>query len=69
MKVEFPDSIYGEKFKAVDSVSGKPIVDYAYYVSSEDGKTVFGHTDNQGCTQRIETESESGIEVLWGRKP
>ncbi|WP_162556788.1 hypothetical protein [Proteus sp. TJ1640] len=32
----------------------------------DNGKVLFGYTDNMGLTKRFETGIESDIKILWG---
>ncbi|HEY2452821.1 MAG TPA: type VI secretion system tip protein VgrG [Scandinavium sp.] len=66
MKIEFPDTLSDEQFKAIDKSTGEPVSGYAYFITAESGESISGYTDINGYTQRIETKDESTVEVLWG---
>ncbi|ELC0836378.1 type VI secretion system tip protein VgrG [Klebsiella michiganensis] len=66
MKIELPDTLRDEQFRAIDKSTGTPISGYAYFIIAESGESVSGYTDNNGETQRIETKGESSVEVFWG---
>ena len=66
MKVELPDTLSDEQFRAIDKSTGTPVSGYAYFIIAESGESVSGYTDNNGETQRIETKDESSVEVFWG---
>lgn len=36
------------------------------FITAESGESLSGYTDNNGYTQRIETNDESTVEILWG---
>ncbi|WP_067704768.1 type VI secretion system Vgr family protein [Erwinia sp. ErVv1] len=66
MKIEFPDALSDEQFRAIDKSTGAPVSGYAYFIIAESGESVSGYTDNKGETQRIETKDESSVEIFWG---
>ncbi|EKK5270388.1 type VI secretion system tip protein VgrG [Cronobacter dublinensis] len=66
MKIELPDTLRDEQFRAIDKSTGTPVSGYAYFIIAESGESVSGYTDNNGETQRIETKDESSVEVFWG---
>lgn len=66
MKIELPDTLSDEQFRAIDKSTGTPVSGYAYFIIAESGESISGYTDNNGKTQRIETEDESSVEVFWG---
>lgn len=66
MKIEFPDTLSDEQFRAIDKSTGTPVSGYAYFIIAESGESVSGYTDNNGETQRIETKDASSVEVFWG---
>ncbi|MFO6296724.1 type VI secretion system Vgr family protein [Rahnella selenatireducens] len=66
LKIEYPDTINDEQFKAIDMSTGLPISGYAYYAVSSNGKTISGYTDNSGLTKRIETVDEVDVDIYWG---
>ncbi|MFB0771866.1 type VI secretion system Vgr family protein [Proteus cibi] len=66
LEIEFPDTIHDEQFKATNISTGAPIPNYPYYMTSNNGKILFGYTNSEGLTERFETGVESDIKILWG---
>jgi len=63
-----PDSrakIYKEKIRAVDSIKGEPVQNLGYRIDLEDGSSLFGKTDENGCTQTISSSDPSILKVFW----
>ena len=58
----------GEDFDelVVAHTSEGPIADYPYFVETSDGRSLFGHTDEQGRLPRIATMAAGSLTVYWG---
>jgi hypothetical protein len=50
----------------VAHTSEGPIADYPYFVETSDGRSLFGHTDEQGRLPRIVTMAAGSLTVYWG---
>ncbi|AKI99463.1 Hypothetical protein AA314_01090 [Archangium gephyra] len=56
---------FKERFRALDSVSGKPVSDLPYRIELQDGRVLFGRTDEEGKTEQVVTTSPQGVKVFW----
>ncbi|WP_404273921.1 type VI secretion system Vgr family protein [Yersinia rochesterensis] len=66
LTIDSPDESLDEQLRAIDESTGEPLVEYAYYAKSQDGQVYSGFTDAQGLTERMVTQGQSEITVLWG---
>jgi type VI secretion system secreted protein VgrG len=56
---------YKEQLRAIDTITGEPIVDLPYRIELEDGSVVSGRTDEEGKTRRVVTTREQHLKVFW----
>ena len=56
---------FSQQFKCT-SKSGEPVKNARYDIQQEDGQIVKGHTNEQGLTQRVSTETAQTLEVSFG---
>jgi type VI secretion system secreted protein VgrG len=66
--VPLPDSrakIFKERIRAIDTVSGDPIVNLPYRIELGDGTEIVGRTDNDGKTQQVATADPTTLKVFW----
>jgi type VI secretion system secreted protein VgrG len=59
-------SPYDEQFRAMDKVSGRPVVGLPYQILFPDGSTTEGVTDEDGKTQRVKTLDSAKLKIIWG---
>lgn len=60
------EETFDEKIQVTCSVTGKPIADYPFFVTKQNGETLSGRTDKDGHLPRIETENEQSLDVVFG---
>jgi uncharacterized Zn-binding protein involved in type VI secretion len=59
---ESPD----EQVRAIDTKTGTPIPELAYYIEAPDGSTYTGHTDVDGLCERVTTYQPEELTVWFG---
>ena len=67
--VKLPDSTvksYGKTVRAVNQLTGEPIPDLPYKLTTSGGETHYGITDKEGKTMHIETTDPESVKVAWG---
>jgi type VI secretion system secreted protein VgrG len=57
---------FDEQIRAVNQLTGEPIVGLAYKLSTSSGDVYYGSTDDEGKTIRVMTVAAEDVEVVWG---
>jgi uncharacterized protein (DUF2345 family) len=66
---KLPDSrvkLFDEQVRAINQLTGKPITDLPYKITTASGDVHYGITDVEGKTARVATIAAEKIEVEWG---
>jgi type VI secretion system secreted protein VgrG len=64
-----PDSrlkTFDEQIRAINELTGEPIVGLPYKITTASGDSYYGTTDDEGKTLRVMTVAEEKMEVAWG---
>ncbi|WP_230380708.1 DUF2345 domain-containing protein, partial [Pseudomonas fulva] len=59
---------YDEQFQIFDDQGKNPLIGMPYQVIGESGQIWEGMTDAQGCTERIRTQKEEALSLIFGRE-
>lgn len=59
------NGFFDEQFRILDD-SGKPMANVPYFISSENGETFKGVTDNQGLCKRVFSKESAKLTVWLG---
>jgi hypothetical protein len=62
-------SPYDEQFRALDAISGKPLVGLPYCIENPGKAPLYGNTDEFGQTLRVASNDAKGLKVKWGQRP
>ncbi len=60
---------YDQQVQALDEITGEPVAELPYKLSTASGDVHYGVTDAEGRTLRVATEQAEAIEVEWGVLP
>jgi type VI secretion system secreted protein VgrG len=67
-----PDSrvkLFDQQVRAVNELTGEPIAGLPYKLTTADGDSHYGTTDEDGKTLRIATVAQAVVSVEWGATP
>lgn len=59
---------FDEQIRAVDQFTGQPLVGLSYFIQSSSGKSYFGHTNEDGLCERVNTPSPDDLHVWFGEE-
>jgi hypothetical protein len=58
--------LFDEQIRAINQLTGEPIADLPYKITTASGDVQYGITDAEGKTARVATITAEKIEVEWG---
>ena len=69
---KLPDSrvkLFDQQIRALNELTGEPIAGMPYKLTTSDGDTYYGRTDEHGKTLRVGTVAQAIVSVEWGSLP
>jgi type VI secretion system secreted protein VgrG len=69
---KLPDTrvkLYDQQIRALNQITGEPIVGMPYKLTTASRETFYGFTDVEGKTIRVKSAEQEKVWVDWGKLP